>query len=55
MSAGERRRRRLTPEQERERFDAGGADFQTALERVLAGGPDDHSSAKADDEPEADE
>ena len=54
MSAGEKRRRRLTPEQERERFGTDGADFKTSLERVLAGGPDEHSSAESDDERKAD-
>jgi hypothetical protein len=42
------RRRALTKEQVEERFDTDGLDFETALARVLAGGPDagDHDDAE---------
>ncbi len=42
MSESRRRAdRALLPEQVEERFDTDGLDFETALARVLAGGPDD--------------
>lgn len=41
MSDSPRRSRALSDEQLQERFDTDGLDFEAALARVLAGGPDD--------------
>ena len=48
MSENRRRSKRaLSPEQESERFSTDGLDFEAALARVLAGGPDDGDHTEA--------